>query len=543
LSKIKLVFNNAGTYRFIVPNWVSPIVTARIWGAGGQAGFNTSGNAGGSGAAGIYVKTFLNFVEPGQGIYVSVGQGGGRGQRSFFDGRYFSGGWGGYGGHKQAGPSGDGGHGGGASVIAKPNLVLAAAGGGGGGGGASRNYAGGGGNLISGSLYSEPGHGYNGVEMIGFGGGGGGGGGGPQRGGSGNRGDESVGPSTGGKSGGAVLFASGGGIIETPLSSKPYIDNEVTPGPRSKTMGTGGQSNGQPGTDGYVELTFDYGAPATYIKKNGDWKKVIEAYYKSTNTGNWIPARAAYHKQGNNWVIVNSTVEPEFNIENVTTGILTTTGETKETFGRIAERPPQYVDPPPPPPPVSDPGDWHDDGDWGDYDDSFDSGGGGDGGGDSIICTELFRRGMMPADIYAADAQYGSKLFDAFPEMKTGYHRWARIVTEWMNGRGPTFMWWIRDPEERARRQSAWATKWAEELAAPWAAEMAHIQGVRKTSSRAGRWLMRLGYPITKYIGKMKTKPKYMHLVALVAILAIAKLLVLITGEKINLKEKNDDSR
>jgi len=54
---------------------------------------------------------------------------------------------------------------------------------------------------------------------------------------------------------------------------------------------------------------------------------------------------------------------------------------------------------------------------------------------------------------------------------------------------------------------------------------------------------MRLGYPITKYIGKMKTEPKYMHLVALVAILAIAKLLVLTTGEKIDLKEKNDDTR
>ena len=145
----------------------------------------------------------------------------------------------------------------------------------------------------------------------------------------------------------------------------------------------------------------------------------------------------------------------------------------------------------------------------------------------------------MPQDIYFADEQYGSKLFATQPLMKVGYYRWGKIVTEWMNGRGPTFMWWIRDKEKRALKQSAWATKWAKDLASPWAAEMAHTMGVRKESSRAGRWLMRLGYPITRWIGKLKSEPKYIHLVALVLILAVAKIVVKITGEKVDLDKRS----
>lgn len=547
-----------------------------MWGAGGQAGFNTSGNVGGSGAAGVYVKTYLQSLELNDNIYVCVGQGGGRGQRSYYDGgdvnnpngRYFSGGWGGYGGHKQANPSGEGGAGGGASLISQTNdagtaqVIIASAGGGGGGGGASRNYSGGDGNVETGSLWSEPGPGYNGAEMIGFGGGGGGGGGGPQRGARGKNGPENISRATGGKSGGHILFASGGGEVHTPLTRAPYIDSDVP----KKNMGTGGLTNGEHGTDGYVEIEFEYGAGASYIKRRlskpeppyvyDTWREVVDTFVKSPFTGEWSRVYASYIKQGDDWVIVNRPINPFIPITVVTQGLTDPdTGSFVTLFGRAEERPKQYVDPPPPPPPPPPPlpppsppvdHEYYDSPDNNSYNSDQgqdDGGGGGGGGGASIICTELFRRGMMPADIYAADTQYGSKLFDSFPEMKTGYHRWARIVTEWMNGRGPTFMWWIRDPEERAQRQSAWATKWVEELAAPWAAEMAHIQGVRKNSSRAGRWLMKLGYPITKYIGKMKTEPKYVHLLALVAILAIiAKTVVLISGEKINLKGKNNDS-
>jgi len=169
---------------------------------------------------------------------------------------------------------------------------------------------------------------------------------------------------------------------------------------------------------------------------------------------------------------------------------------------------------------------------------SADGGGGGAGGGGKIICTELFLRGWMPADIYEADEKYGANIFKSQPSLQIGYHRWAQTVTEWMNGRGPTFMWWIRDKDKRARKQSEWATKWAKELASPWAAEMAHKMGVRKESSRAGRWLMRFGYPISRWVGHSKREPKYIHLVALVAIFAIAKIIVKLSGEKVDLNNR-----
>ena len=46
----KITFASPGVYRISVPDGVESYGRVRMWGGGGQAGYNTSGQTGGSGS-------------------------------------------------------------------------------------------------------------------------------------------------------------------------------------------------------------------------------------------------------------------------------------------------------------------------------------------------------------------------------------------------------------------------------------------------------------------------------------------------------------
>ncbi len=123
------------------------------------------------------------------------------------------------------------------------------------------------------------------------------------------------------------------------------------------------------------------------------------------------------------------------------------------------------------------------------------------GGGGKIICTKLYELGYLSHEIYELDQQFGQLLVEKSPDTYYGYIAWAQTVVDWMEGNGPQCMFWIRDPEKRKQAQVYLSTKWAKEIATPWASHMAYLMGSEKDKNAAGRVLMNVGKPICKVIG------------------------------------------
>jgi hypothetical protein len=129
------------------------------------------------------------------------------------------------------------------------------------------------------------------------------------------------------------------------------------------------------------------------------------------------------------------------------------------------------------------------------------SGGEHGGGGGSVICTKLFELGKLPQDVYDADEAYGQMIVAKYPYVYHGYRAWSGIVVDWMSGTGPQMMFWISDDAERALAQTTWSRRWAEEIAIPWAEEMAYRMGKRDVGNNTGLAIMCLGVPISAVIG------------------------------------------
>ena len=127
-------------------------------------------------------------------------------------------------------------------------------------------------------------------------------------------------------------------------------------------------------------------------------------------------------------------------------------------------------------------------------------GGGGGGGGGKIICTKLFELGLMSKEIYLADQAFGSELAKSRPDIYNGYRAWAEIVVDWMDGTGPKMMPWMTD-EEFSMVAKKWSTKWAKDIATPWAEEMAREMGIKDVGSLTGRMITAAGIPICKAVG------------------------------------------
>jgi hypothetical protein len=126
--------------------------------------------------------------------------------------------------------------------------------------------------------------------------------------------------------------------------------------------------------------------------------------------------------------------------------------------------------------------------------------GDGGGGGGKIICTKLYELGLMDRTIYEADQAFGAVLVKQRPDIYNGYRAWAEIVVDWMDGNGPNMMPWLSD-ERRREITQRWSTTWAQDIATPWAEEMAFNMGKKDSGSLTGRLITAVGIPICKAVG------------------------------------------
>lgn len=148
-------------------------------------------------------------------------------------------------------------------------------------------------------------------------------------------------------------------------------------------------------------------------------------------------------------------------------------------------------------------------------------------GGVKIICTKLYQLGLLGKDVYEADQEFGKYLIESDPEVYEGYVAWAETVVDWMEGRVPHIPFLDRD------RAQAWAIGSAMTIATPWAEHLAYKMGVLEADNRAGKFLMTVGRPISKAIGKWQrwfgksSKPiGYFKMALMAAVFTALKLTV-----------------
>ena len=127
-----------------------------------------------------------------------------------------------------------------------------------------------------------------------------------------------------------------------------------------------------------------------------------------------------------------------------------------------------------------------------------------------IVCAKLYEHGLMSQNIWAADQAYGRLLRKTDKAMYRGYFRWARPVTQWMDGAGPDFMLWV-PKERRAKAQQDLMIALTHKVGSPWSEHMAYKMGALKNDNRQGRILMKIGRFFCRSVNlipKMPTKYK-----------------------------------
>jgi hypothetical protein len=380
----------------------------------------------------------------------------------------------------QAGPSGSsggGGGGGGATVIFKNGAALAVAAGGGGGAGAGNVGTRNGDNAPGSSGQAAIGDsaGQNGQNHPGDGGGGGGGGGG-----------------LGGGNGGLVRSGDQGGLAGTGgLSSSPFSnpsgrfaggrDNVFYPG----NAGTGGLGTAA-GSAGAAALLFD--TPGLYVHSETSFEPVKDLWININNK--WTLVETTYVKDNGVWEPLLGSVAPVFDV--IADGF----GQSPRPAAATASAP-VYT------PPTFNSSEGSEGG-WGTPNNpgptANQCGPGDSPGGAKIICTKLHELELMSEEIYLADQAFGAELIRTNPDIYNGYRAWAEIVVDWMNGGGPKMMPWMSDEDFNVAIKK-WSTVWAQDIATPWAEEMAFKMGKKETGSLTGRMITAAGIPICKAVG------------------------------------------
>jgi hypothetical protein len=107
-----------------------------------------------------------------------------------------------------------------------------------------------------------------------------------------------------------------------------------------------------------------------------------------------------------------------------------------------------------------------------------------------VICNELHRQGLFPADLYAIDLQFGKTL--DYQTLK-GYRRWAVPYVELMK-KYKLATWFIYP----------WVMAWAE--------ESAYKMGKRDRHNPLGRTLHAIGLPWMNWLGRDLPETQYMKL-------------------------------
>ena len=243
----------------------------------------------------------------------------------------------------------------------------------------------------------------------------------------------------------------------------------VTPtivGAWSSPAGYGGY-NTQWGGSGYAVLTFTDIDEFCAVKANNEWHPVINGYTKVD--GIWRRISNAYTKVDGVWRQLKTTVPLPLNFISYGDG-----------FGVSPRGATGY------------------------------SGTGGipqpSRSGGKIICTKLYELGLLDKDIFEADQLFGKQLIEKDPLTYYGYKEWAEIVVDWMNGNRSEVVFWKKDKTVRKEYVQKWAIKWAQDIATPWANQMAYELGVSDKSSTAGKVLMKVGLPLSKMVGYISKK-------------------------------------
>lgn len=109
-----------------------------------------------------------------------------------------------------------------------------------------------------------------------------------------------------------------------------------------------------------------------------------------------------------------------------------------------------------------------------------------DGDGGKVICTELFKQGLLDPVWYRADEKFAA-IVPA--NVRIGYLMWAQ----------PTVL---------LMRKSHMFTKTVSFLAIPWAKQMAYEMGATDEGSKFGKILMYIGMPVCGVLGTVATSFK-----------------------------------
>lgn len=120
-----------------------------------------------------------------------------------------------------------------------------------------------------------------------------------------------------------------------------------------------------------------------------------------------------------------------------------------------------------------------------------------------IICAKLYQLGYLPQNIYEADQMFGMWLKQNDPHAYYGYIKWASAVVDTMDGRGNNYFFWILNKEKRLQKQKEVIINWSRKIATPWAYHMAYKMGVVDKDNRAGRYIMKFGLLVSRFIGRI----------------------------------------
>ena len=114
-----------------------------------------------------------------------------------------------------------------------------------------------------------------------------------------------------------------------------------------------------------------------------------------------------------------------------------------------------------------------------------------------------------------ADQRFAIWLKKNDPVAYEGYIVWARTVVDQMNAEGPELprkilFFWERNDDKRIYLQQKLICHYMDGLARPWAEEMAYRMGAKgyEKSNPAGNLIMKIGLPICRLVGKLKSKKK-----------------------------------
>lgn len=157
----------------------------------------------------------------------------------------------------------------------------------------------------------------------------------------------------------------------------------------------------------------------------------------------------------------------------------------------------------------------------GDYDGDgqTDGGSGGSSGGGKLICTELYRQGLMDEEIYLADQEFGKYMKETHPEIMAGYTSFAIPIVEKM-------------------KESEEFTQAVNVVVKPWSEEMAYKAGLKESGNFVGAVIMNVGMVIFWITGSLA-----LGQISLLFLTQMTLIVILLVGSMIYLNKLKNKRR